>query len=204
MEYKIAKKSKIITLYDYQVGRTKKIKNDIVVIYLVVNILNSQIGEDAIHLHIDLSPAIDRNIFTDEFCEMFFAKLPEEFEIYTGSDGRCKFKNIDKVEKIINEVRLEQKNKRSKLFTLLENTDRISTEQDIDSELKLELKKLLDRIVYLELSKIDIIIPAPASYNLYIKNKNQFYFCTVRPGGYYCIEKINYKPLKYINLINLI
>lgn len=204
MKLKLAQKSKIITLRDYEVGRPKKIKNDIVVIYLVVNILNSKIGEDAIHLHIDLNPSIDRNIFTEDFCNAFFEKLPENFYVYTGSDGRCKFENIEEVEDLIDEVRLEEKNKQSILFNLLGKNKKIDTANCIDSKVKEELKKLLDKIIERELSKIDITVIKPEAYNINIKNKDDYYICMVKGNEFYSIEKLEFKPAKYIDLIELI
>lgn len=102
--YKKAKKSKILTLYDFEIGRSKEPKGNIVVIYLVVEILNSRMGEDAIHLHIDLPRSIDKNIFTQKFCEELFNRLPDTFDVYYGADRRCKMKDIDKLVELIEEI----------------------------------------------------------------------------------------------------
>lgn len=102
MFYK-AKKIKMLTLYDYEYCRPITPKGDIVVIYLVVYILNKKI-EDAIHLHIDLPIDIDRNMFTEEFCEKFFQKLPDTFDVYYGSDNRCKIKDINMIIELIKTV----------------------------------------------------------------------------------------------------
>ncbi len=105
--YKKAKKSKILTLYDFEFGRHSEIKGNIVVIYLVVKILNSRIGEDAVHLHIDLPKEIDRNIFTEKFCDKLFSMIPDTLEVYYGADRRCKLKDIDKLVELIEKLQKE-------------------------------------------------------------------------------------------------
>ena len=104
MSYTIAKKSRIITVYDYQIKPLEQIKGNIERIYFIVKILDSDIGEDAIHLHIDLNNDIDRNIFKKDFCKKLFDSLPETIEVYRGKDSRCKMKDISIIENLIYEL----------------------------------------------------------------------------------------------------
>ena len=108
MEYMQAKKSKMITIYDYQIKPIDQIRGNVEIVYFVVKILNSSVGEDAIHLHIDLDPSIDRNIFTHKFCDKLFEKLPDVVEVYKGEDSRCKMKDISIIENLIYELQKEE------------------------------------------------------------------------------------------------
>lgn len=107
MKYIKAKKSKIIPIFDFQVKPIDQIKGNVEMIYFVVKILDSDIGEQAIHLHVDLNSSINRNIFTHEFCKKIYEKIPEIIEVYIGEDSRCKMKDISILEKIVYKLQEE-------------------------------------------------------------------------------------------------
>lgn len=103
--YLKANKKSMLTMYDYDFYRIKNPVGNIVVVYLIVDVLkDGKKLEDAVHLHIDLPGSIDRNIFTDEFCDKLFKKLPDTFDVYYGGDYRVKVKDIDKLIELIKTV----------------------------------------------------------------------------------------------------